>query len=216
MNEEAKPAPGRRRRKEARPGELLAAALDLFVERGFSSTRLDDVAARAGVTKGTLYLYFDNKEALFKAVVEHSIVPVVEEAERMFAQHQGSMAELLRDMLLGWWRLVGSTTLGGIPKLIMGEAGNFPEVAAYYHGAVIVRAQEVIRRVLDTGIARGEFRPIDVESGFHVIFAPLLMLALWRHSFAVCGKGVDPERVLNTSIDLTLHGLRTRPEGERK
>ncbi|HEY3431758.1 MAG TPA: TetR/AcrR family transcriptional regulator [Rhodocyclaceae bacterium] len=205
-------ARSRQRRKEARPGELLAAALALFVERGYSATRLDDVAARAGVTKGTLYLYYDNKEALFKAVVENSIVPVIDEAERMLAEHQGTMADLLRKMLFSWWERVGSTELGGICKLIISEAGNFPDVAAYYHGTVIARAQRIIRQVLESGVERGEFRPIDIETAFHVIFAPLLMLAIWTNSFAVCGAGIDPVRYLETTIDLTLNGLSSGQE----
>lgn len=197
----------RQRRKEARPGELLAAALELFVERGYNATRLDDVAARAGVSKGTLYLYYDNKEALFKAVVENSIVPIIDDAERMLAQHDGPMAELLRKMIRAWWERVGSTPLGGICKLIIAEAGNFPDVAAYYHGTVITRAEGIIHQVLEAGIASGEFRPVDVDSVFHVIFAPLLMLALWRNSFANCGKNIDEVAYLDATVDLTLHGL---------
>lgn len=202
-------APSRQRRKEERPGELLAAALALFVERGYSATRLDDVAARAGVTKGTLYLYYENKEALFKAVVENSIMPVLDLAERMLAEHQGPMAELLRKLLLAWWERVGSTHLGGICKLIISEAGNFPEVASYYHNTVIARAQRLIRRVLERGIATGEFRGVDVDSAFHVIFAPLLMLAIWSNSFATCGQSINPQTYLATAVDLTLNGLRS-------
>src|SRR5512145_278407 len=89
----------RRRRKDARPAELTAAALDLFVEKGFAATRLDDVAARAGVSKGTLYLYFDSKEALFKAVVEDGIVPLFAAAEQQIADYQGGSADLLRHLL---------------------------------------------------------------------------------------------------------------------
>lgn len=206
--------PPRRRRKDARPAELVAAAADLFSEKGFAATRLDDVAARAGVSKGTLYLYFDSKEALFKAVIREGIVPALEEGEAMLERFEGSAAELLRSLLLGWWQLFGTTRFGGIPKLIIGEARNFPEIAAFYHEAVIRRGRGLLRRVLERGTASGEFRRIDVDVALDVIFAPVLMLAIWRHSMSVCDAGHDPAHYLETHLDLALRGLtaRDRPE----
>ena len=137
MNEKANiEVPLRQRRKEARPAEILAAALDLFVERGFAATKLDDVAARAGVSKGTLYLYFVSKEELFKAVIQQGILPVLEQGEEMLAQHSGDTASLLCDLINRWWKVVGNTKLAGILKLIVSEAGNFPEVARYFHDNV--------------------------------------------------------------------------------
>jgi AcrR family transcriptional regulator len=204
--------PRQRRNKEARPAELMAAALELFVERGFAATRLDDVAARAGVTKGTLYLYFDSKEALFKAVVETSMVPLIDEALRELAGYKGSMADLLQEMMTRWWRDLGATPLGGIPKLIVAESGNFPEVAAFYHEAVIQRGERLIKGILAAGVERGEFRPLDVESTYHVVIAPVLMLMIWTHSFAACGQGIDPDRYLAAHLDLLLNGLRNPTE----
>jgi AcrR family transcriptional regulator len=204
-------APQRRRRKEARPGELLSAALDLFVEKGYAATRLDDVAARAGVSKGTLYLYFDSKEALFRAVIQEGVLPTLEVGEAMLAENTGSARDLLRCLLLGWWELTGSTRFGGIPKLMLSEATNFPEVAQYYNDAVIERGRALLREALQRGIASGEFRPVDVELAISTIFAPVLMLAVWRHSMVVCGCAAeDPERYLDTHIDLILNGLAPR------
>lgn len=198
----------RQRRKEARPAELMAVALELFVEKGFAGTRLDDVAARAGVSKGTLYLYFDSKEALFKAVIQEGIVPVLEQGAGMVDQFQGSAAELLRALMHAWWELIGSTHLGGVPKLMVSEAGNFPELAAYYNDAVIVPGRELMLRVLERGIAAGEFRPIDVNVAIDVIFAPVLMMVIWTHSLGACGCGAhDPDTYLRTFLDLTLNGL---------
>jgi AcrR family transcriptional regulator len=117
--------PSRQRRKEARPAELIAAALDLFVERGFAATRLDEVAARAGVSKGTLYLYFASKEELFKAVIQQGILPVLDHGEEMLTKHQGDARSLLESMLITWWGMVGATHLAGITKLMISEAGNF-------------------------------------------------------------------------------------------
>src|ERR1700712_4520950 len=112
------------RRKDARPQELLAAALGQFVERGFAATRLEDVARCAGVSKGTLYLYFANKEELFKAVVREHIVHAIGEAEQEVAGSSGSSADLLRGILMNWWEQLGATELAGITKLMMAEANN--------------------------------------------------------------------------------------------
>ncbi|MCF8152129.1 MAG: TetR/AcrR family transcriptional regulator [Sulfuritalea sp.] len=201
-------APTRQRRKEARPAELMAAALELFVEKGFAGTRLEDVAARASVSKGTLYLYFDSKEALFKAVVQEGIVPVLEAGAGLVDSFKGSSADLLREMLRVWWQHIGNTHLGGIPKLIISEAGNFPELAAYYNEAVIVRGRNLMRRTLQRGIDAGEFRAVNVEIVIDVIFAPVLMMMIWRYSLGpCCGNAHDPETYLNTHLDLALGGL---------
>ncbi len=198
----------RQRRKEARPAELMAAALELFVEKGFAGTRLDDVAARAGVSKGTLYLYFDSKEALFKAVIQEGIVPVLDQGAGMIDTFHGSAADLLRALLVAWWELIGNTHLGGVPKLMISEAGNFPELAAYYNENVIVRGRELMRRVLERGIASAEFRAVDIDTAIDVIFAPLLMTVVWRYSLGACGCGAhDPDEFMRTYLDLTLNGL---------
>jgi AcrR family transcriptional regulator len=211
MEPTTKTEPRWERRKEDRPGELADAALELFVEKGFAATRLEDVAARAGVSKGTLYLYFDSKEALFKAVIQQAVIPAVAQGEQTIEQFEGSSADLLRKLVFGWWQLFGSTPVGGIPKLMISEARNFPEIAQYYHDNVIVRGKGLFTKTLERGIASGEFRPIDVEYAVHVLIAPLLLKALWRHSFAACGCGpreLDPERYFQTCVDLVVNGLR--------
>ena len=196
----------RRRRKDERPSELVAAALDLFVERGFAATRLDDVAARAGVSKGTLYLYFESKEALFKAVIEEAIVPLLASAEDVIANDQGTSIDLLRRLLNGWWEQIGATRLAGVPKLIIAKARNFPAVAQYYHDAVIVRGRALLRTLLQRGIERGEFRPLDLETAIDVIYAPLMMLVVWRSSLCFCAKETDPATYLRTHFDLLVQG----------
>lgn len=199
----------RRRRKNARPSELTVAALDLFVEKGFTATRLDDVAKRAGVSKGTLYLYFDSKEALFKAVIEEGIVPTLAAAEQHLAEHNGSAVTLLRHLLFGWWQQIGGTRLAGVPKLIISESRNFPEIAQYYHDKVIVRGRALLHAVLQRGIEGGEFRPLPIDTAIDVIIAPLLMLVIWRFSLCFCGQAIDPEAYLETHFDLLVRGLQT-------
>src|SRR5690606_20656201 len=146
------------RRKEERPAELMAAALDLFVERGYAATRLDDVAARAGVSKGTLYLYFSSKEELFKAVIRSGIVPLIEQGERLQQEHRGGAGDLLRKIVLSWWQSVGSSKLGGIPKLMFSECRNFPEIGQFYFEEVISRSYRLIESVMERGMQSGEFR----------------------------------------------------------
>jgi AcrR family transcriptional regulator len=201
----------RQRRKEARPAELLSAALDLFVERGYATTKLDDVASRAGVSKGTLYLYFDSKESLFKAVIEQGILPLLDEGEALLRQHHGDARSLLQMLVLRWWQLLGETSLGGIPKLMIAEAGNFPEVATYYYDNVIVRGRELLRQALQRGVASGEFRQLEIESTIDVIMAPVMMLIVWRYSLAPCGCGKqDPHNYMTTYLDLLMNGLMTK------
>lgn len=201
--------PVRQRRKEARPAEIMAAALDLFVERGFAATRLDEVAARAGVSKGTLYLYFSSKEELFKAVIQQGILPVLEQGEEMLAQHRGDTASLLRDLINRWWEAVGETKLAGILKLIVADAGNFPEVARYFHENVSQGIDELLGKVLQAGIEKGEFRPVDIDSAIDAIAAPILMRALWEYSIApYCSRGQKDSKVyLSTNLDMLLNGL---------
>ena len=196
------------RRKDARPQELLAAALDLFVERGFASTRLEDVAKRAGVSKGTLYLYFANKEELFKAVVRDAMVPIIGEAEEIIAHFEGPSDELMRRVIMGWWQRSGECKTSGIPKLIMAEAGNFPDIASFYKEEVIDRGSRMIASMLERAIARGDFRPVDVTATTRVLIAPMLMLMTWKHSVGPCDSAeLDPQTFLATFLDMALHGL---------
>ncbi len=209
--------PLRQRRKEARPGELIAAALELFVQRGFSATRLDDVARQAGVSKGTLYLYFDSKESLFKAAIKEGLVPALASVGELIDSFTGPTPQLMESLVLYWWRSVGDTPLGGIPKLMLSEARNFPELAQFYQHEVIELSNSMIRRTLERGIERDEIRPIDLEATIALLFSPLLMLVIWRHSFGACGMALDhpfrePERFLRAHVDMAMHGLLTNPK----
>ena len=200
------------RRKDARPQELLAAALDLFVERGFASTRLEDVARRAGVSKGTLYLYFTNKEELFKAVVRENIVPALGEAEDIISTFDGHSAELLRCVIMGWWERLGATKASGIIKLVMAEAGNFPDLALFYQEEVIARSTRMISSMFERAVTRGEFRAVDVAVMTQVLIAPMLMLITWKHSVGPCNQGqLDPMAFLESFLDMALHGLLPAP-----
>ena len=200
------------RRKEERPAELLAAALDLFVERGYAATRLDEVAARAGVSKGTLYLYFENKEELFKAVVRENIVERISQTRELARQFSGPRGQLLRQLVQRWWQTYGQTPAAGLSKLIMAESGNFPQIARFFVDEVIEPWHRLFGEVVSEGIGSGEFRPVDVEYFVHVVAAPLVMLTLWNRSFGPCSaRALDAGRYLAAALDAFIAALRPPP-----
>ena len=200
------------RRKEARPAELIAAALELFVEKGYAGTRLEDVATRAGVSKGTLYLYFENKEELFKAVVRDSIVARLSETAGEALRYAGPSDELLRRLIRGWWTDYGDSTAGGIGKLMMAESGNFPEIARFFIDEVIEPWHALLAKAIARGIERGEFRAVEVETFVRVLTAPLVMLSLWKRSFGPCSaRPLDGERFIQTLFDTFLAALKPDP-----
>jgi AcrR family transcriptional regulator len=205
-----RPAPRWRRRKQARPQEILDAALDLFAERGFAATRLEDVAARAGVTKGTVYLYFKTKEELFEALGRAALLTELEEFEAAAAS--GTATELLERMVAKWVAEFVPSRAGVLPKLIIAEVGNFPDLAKFYLEEFVLRVLGLVRRVLARGITAGEFRPVDVEYTAYLFVAPLLLTALWTHSFAnYAGHRLDAAAVGRAHLDVLLAGLRPSP-----
>ena len=205
-------APAKRaRRKEARPGELLEAALALFVEKGFAATRVEEVAARAGVSKGTLFLYFPSKEELFKAVVRENASRHLHDAFREVAGYAGTSAELLHEFIRRGWTQYGGMPAAGLTKLIMSEAANFPDLAQYYQDEVVQPSHELVRRIVQRGIDRGELREVDLTLAAHLIVAPLVQLVTWRFSLAPCCPATlmpDPLALLDMHADMVVRGLR--------
>lgn len=205
-------SPRWKRRPDERPAEILDAARDTFFERGFAATRLDAVARRAGVSKGTLYLYFESKETLFKAMIRETIVVVLERSEQHAESYAGSSRDLLEELLRGWWVAVHDSRLTGLPKLIFSEATQFPDLARFYFDEVVQRGRRLFAGVLRRGIERGEFRPIDVDYTVRIIQAPVVMALIWKGSMAKCQ--IDPldfERHLDVLIDTILNGVVRKP-----
>lgn len=206
-----------KRRKDARPVEILAAALDCFAERGFTATRMDDVAERAGVTKGTVYLYFKTKEELFKALVRQELLPNVERLEA--AATLDVPATVLIERLLGLWAThVVPSRAALIPKLLLAEAGNFPDLAKFYLDEVVSRARALLAGVLRRGVAAGEFRPdLDVDHTAYLVIAPLVFTILWRHTFEPHDdRPLDVAALARAHLSALMHGLRpatTDPNG---
>lgn len=206
-----KPSPRWLRRKDERPSELIAAALQLFVERGFAATRLEDVAARAGVSKGTLYLYFASKEDLFRAVVRRGMVETIEMGEDLVREFRGGSIELLDVLLRGWWDLIVRSPYSGVPKLVIAEAGNFPELARFYFEEVIERGSKLVVKVLERGIAAGEIAQTDLRYLPRIAVAPIVMAAVWKHSFAsVEAPSVTDEAYLDTHLATLFRGIERR------
>jgi AcrR family transcriptional regulator len=197
----------RSRRKDARPAEIIAAALASFADRGYAATKLEDVATAAGISKGTIYLYFPTKEDLFRAVVRQAVLPNVEAAEAEIAGHAGSSADLLRGLAQRFLRLLDSD-LTAIPKLVVAESGNFPAIAQFYADEVLRRAFRLVEGVLTRGVERGEFRNIDVHATLPLFAGPFLLLALWKHSLGRhTDLKFDPRAVAEAHIETLLRGL---------
>lgn len=204
----------RQRRKDARPQELLDAALSLFVEKGFAASRSEEVAARAGVAKGTLYRYYPSKEELFKAMVRENLSVHIAESASQASQYQGSIAELLAQMMRDWWAKVGQGNAGVVCTLLMTEARNFPELARFYVDEVITPSQNLLGGLIERGIQAGEFRAVPVEATVHMLIAPLLHMMLHEHSFGeydICHHTMSPLELLEAQMSLLLHGLLAKP-----
>ena len=197
----------RSRRKETRPGEILDAALAVFAERGFAATRLDAVAAAAGIGKGTIYLYFGSKEDLFRAVVRQRLLPNLEEIERALAADTGSAADQLR-LIVGRFARFADSKLAVLPKLVLAESGNFPALARFYAEEVVNRGVLMVSGVIRRGIERGEFRPVEPLAVLPLLGGPLMMMALWKHVLAPYTQfRFDPAVVMATHLDVLLRGL---------
>ncbi|MCW7538259.1 TetR/AcrR family transcriptional regulator [Aquabacterium sp. A7-Y] len=213
--------PARRRRKEARPQELLDAALDLFVEKGFAATKIDDVAARAGVSKGTVYLYFPSKEELLKAVIRHNLSLTIAQGDNIVSNFEGSTPDLMRLVTHTWWERVGETQASGIFKLIITEVRNFPDLAEFYQAEVIEPGHRLLAKLLQRGVDRGEFRVTNLLDTAHSFIFPMLMLALHKHSIGafpchITGEiAEDPRRFISNHTELMLRGLAPDPEDNR-
>jgi len=208
------PATVRQRRKEARPQELLDAALDLFVEKGFAATRTDEVAERAGVSKGTLYLYYPSKEELLKEVIRHNVVNQIAEGAEIVRQFEGTSSDLLAMVLRLWWERVGETRASGILKLMMSEVRNFPEIAQFYVDEVITPSDRMLAQIVQRGIDRGEFRAVNVTDVVHALVAPMIFLVMHKHSLGACSAGhaIEPKSFIAAQTDLVLHGLEAREQ----
>ncbi|MFT5682350.1 MAG: AcrR family transcriptional regulator [Myxococcota bacterium] len=210
--EETPPEPKWRRRKKARPEELVAAALALFAEQGFAATRMRDVAKRAGVSKGTVYLYFQSKEDLLRAAVRGSIVPILDIGDDLELDSDASATDLLKRLLADWVGEFDRRGVTGVPRLVMAEAGNFPEIAEEYVNAVIQRSRRLFARVLKRGVRAGEFREIDVRTAVDVLLAPVLYGQIHRASLGTWDPDAFGPDFLDAHLQFFLRSIQRQPD----
>lgn len=198
----------RERRKEARPVELLDAALTLFVEKGYAATKVEEVALKAGVSKGTLFLYFATKEELFKAVIRSNLADHFPGWNQEFESFQGSTAEMLAYAMQSWWERIGNTRASGITKLVSSEGSNFPEVVEFYEAEVLRPGRNLFKAILQRGIDRGEFRAMDTDTAVYSLVSTVFFLSMWRHSLSPCDSSstLDPQAFMQSHVDALIHG----------
>ena len=198
---EAAAEPRWRRLPEERPQQILDAALSVFAERGLAAARLDDIAKLAGLSKGTIYLYFPNKEELFREVVRTSIVAYIARAEQFFESERDPVQSLLKWMD-SYWSWLGSPVFPGIHRLVGSELTNFPDLAAFYATEVIERAQRLVCGMLERGMDAGVFRRMDPLVGARMLSALYITHALWFHQ-RHCFKSIK-----NVPVDLMQAQIR--------
>jgi AcrR family transcriptional regulator len=201
------------RRKDARPADIVAAALELFAEKGFAAARTEEIARRAGISKGTLYLYFETKEDLFRAVVRDVVVPNVEAVKTALLAADMSLSAMVRAFLPRFADTVTRLPIGAVAKMVIGESRNFPELAKVWHDDVVLKAVGLLADLLERAQARGEVRAGDPRIQAFSIMGPMLIGVLWRETFTpVGGAAIDLAAVARQHAETVLEGLLTREE----
>jgi AcrR family transcriptional regulator len=196
------------RRKQARPGEILDAALKVFAEKGFAAARMEDIAREAGVTKGTIYLYFDGKEAVFKSLVRESVGSALTAVSADVAAYEGSSRVLLTMVITAMGTLLIESNKVVLPKIVIAESANFPWLAEFYRFEVIERGLGLLTALIRRGIDHGEFRPLPPEHVARMFVAPMLLTAIWRVTFSQLDPApYDFKGLLATHLDVFFRGI---------
>lgn len=201
------------RRPDQRPGEILAAALELFSQRGFSATRLDDVAAKAGLSKAAIYLYFNDKTALLRAVVAETAGTNIDAIGVMVHRHEGPVAPLIATFLEFMGGRLAHSEIPNLIKLVISESRAHPEIGQLYLETVIQRALPLLERLIQRGIDAGEFRAVDAKLAVKSIIGPMVMAAVWRSVFEPIGAdALDIEALARQHADIIVRGLAAAPK----
>lgn len=208
-----------RRRKDARPRELLDAALAVFVEKGFASARPEEIALRAGVSKGTLYLYFHSKEDMLAALIEERFSFRLAVGTNESATHAEASRDLLRSALTAWHTTLVQGRAGGIFKLVFAEAHAFPALAQFWLHEVIEPLRRVLSAIVTRGVARGEFRTLDPDLVVYSLVLPIVMVCLHRHAMGPAAHDdslIDHPDLFNHHLEFVLEclSLPSHVEGE--
>jgi AcrR family transcriptional regulator len=196
------------RRAEDRPREICTAALEVFSEKGFAAARLDEIARRAGVSKGTLYLYFKDKEDLFRAVVRDTMAPNIGAIATAAATAEAPFADIVRMLLPNFADIAGRVPVGGVAKMVIGESRNFPELAKVWHDEVASKALGLIAGMIAAAQKRGEVRPGDPRFHAFTLMGPMLMGVLWRETLQPAGGAeLDLKALATQHAETALAGL---------
>ncbi|MEM7053802.1 MAG: TetR/AcrR family transcriptional regulator [Pseudomonadota bacterium] len=194
-------------RQQRKHQQIIDAALDVFTRDGFAAARTDAIAEQAGVAKGTLYLYFDSKEAIFREAIRTRMLPVVHQMRDETEQFEGSAEDLLRMQMRNFYhRVIGSERIK-ILRLMMAEGSRFPDIAEYYFTNVIQVGMQSLRRTVELGIERGEFRRPASELYPISIAGPALMSGIMRMVFDRQIQ-IDLDQAYESHLDMVLHALR--------
>ena len=199
----------RRRLPEERPQQILDAAFTVFGEHGLQGARLDDIAQAAGVAKGTIYLYFPNKEALFQEMIYSTMVSRLEQAEAQLAADTSStIVEQLRSYVATWWEYLCSDRFQTVYPLLIGELKRFPDLAEFYGREVVLRSRSLVTGIIERGIARGEFRQHDPEVSARILASILVSHSMWvgRDVFQKLA-GRTPEVVRDEILEFFLASI---------
>jgi AcrR family transcriptional regulator len=200
----------RRRRKAERPQEIVEAAFAEFSRNGYATTTLDQIAERAGVTKGTIYVYFENKEHLFISMVREITKATLDTVHEMFATHDGSTAELLRaQFAFIYAHIVEDRRRREVLRMLIAEAPRFPELADRYHQDILRPCLDMLRQAIRRGIERGEFRNSAIVDQPQVVIAPIALVDLWMMMFDD-RQPLDLKAYFDAHLDLVLNGLATK------
>lgn len=205
-------SPKWRRRAEARPGEIIQAAFDVFAEKGFAAAKLDEIAAKAGISKGALYLYFETKEDLFRAVVREAVAPNLDVVEFTLEAASVPFPDLLRMLFARLALIIETSRLGAVAKLVIGESRNFPELARVWHDEVVSRALAALTKALARAQSRGEVRIGDPRLQAFSIMGPILLGVLWQETFTPIGAPpLDLRGLIVQHRETVLEGLTPQP-----
>ena len=183
-SQKPKPASNRAERAAERRGAIIAAAMDEFIARGFAATRLDDIAKRAGVAKGTIYLHFKDKESMFEELIRTAIVPMINRLWATPPKPDASVRDLMEGFARTFIEEVATTRRGDLVRLIVAEGPRFPEVADFYYREVVSRGLAGMRALIELGIARGEIRQNNLVQFPQIVVAPALIAVIWQSLFA--------------------------------
>lgn len=197
-----------RRRAEARPDEILDAALAEFTERGFDAARMQDIAKRAGLSKAGVYLYFESKDALLKALIQAKVAPLAHQAQAIARAGAADPVAALRMLAGAAAARFADAKVFAVPRLVIGLSGRFPEFADYYRTHVVEIARAAIESLVAAGIARGDFRRVDPRAAARAFIGPLLLEMIWAHVLGGESALAAPEKLIDAQLDVLLEGLR--------